>query len=116
MKNDYDKIINLEIDIIDDEQSHENGEDAESSTNRDASRAVFNKYGEIEENGFYTRIRNLYIQAFITYKKEESLQKLYKGIWSEWIGKHQVLIVPKILLEDEIEKRSMYTVKLTGLP
>ncbi|CAB4392468.1 unnamed protein product [Rhizophagus irregularis] len=33
MKNDYDKIINLEIDIIDDEQSHENGEDAESSTN-----------------------------------------------------------------------------------
>ncbi|CAB5189092.1 unnamed protein product [Rhizophagus irregularis] len=26
-------IINLEIDIIDDEQSHENGEDAESSTN-----------------------------------------------------------------------------------
>ncbi|POG66260.1 hypothetical protein GLOIN_2v1780757 [Rhizophagus irregularis DAOM 181602=DAOM 197198] len=74
---------------------------------RDASRAVFNKYGEIEENGFYTRIRNLYIQAFITYKKEESLQKLYKGIWSEWIGKHQVLIVPKILLEDEIEKRSI---------
>ncbi|CAB5347320.1 unnamed protein product [Rhizophagus irregularis] len=33
MKNDYDKIINLEIDIIDDEQSHENGEDAESNTN-----------------------------------------------------------------------------------
>ncbi|CAB4385741.1 unnamed protein product [Rhizophagus irregularis] len=102
MKNDYDKIINLEIDIIDDEQSHENGEDAESSTNK--------------ENGFYTRIRILYIQAFITYKKEESLQKFYKGIWSEWIGKHQVLIVPKILSEDKIEKRSMYTVKLTGLP
>ncbi|GET67184.1 hypothetical protein GLOIN_2v1493636 [Rhizophagus irregularis DAOM 181602=DAOM 197198] len=158
MKNDYDKIINLEIDIIDDEQSHENGEDAESSTNSKVKeiikftpyqktkkvfteeeikdrncrtikvinipieipnyqiRAVFNKYGEIEENGFYTRIRNLYIQAFITYKKEESLQKFYKGIWSEWIGKHQVLIVPKILSEDEIEKRSMYTVKLTGLP
>ncbi|CAB4399497.1 unnamed protein product [Rhizophagus irregularis] len=157
MKNDYDKIINLEIDIIDDEQSHENGEDAELSTNSKVKeiikftpyqktkkvfteeeikdrncrtikvinipieipnyqiRAVFNKYGEIEENGFYTRIRNLYIQAFITYKKEESLQKFYKGIWSEWIGKHQVLIVPKILSEDEIEKRSMYTVKLTGL-
>ncbi|CAB4391377.1 unnamed protein product [Rhizophagus irregularis] len=137
MKNDYDKIINLEIDIIDDEQSHENGEDAESSTNKEIKnrncrtikvinipieipnyqiRAVFSKYGEIEENGFYTRIKNLYIQAFITYKKEESLQKFYKGIWSEWIGKHQVLIVPKILSEDEIEKRSMYTVKLTGLP
>ncbi|UZO05280.1 uncharacterized protein OCT59_025638 [Rhizophagus irregularis] len=158
MKNDYDKIINLEIDIIDDEQLHENGEDAESSTNSKVKeiikftpyqktkkvfteeeikdrncrtikvinipieipnyqiRAVFNKYGEIEENGFYTKIRNLYIQAFITYKKEESLQKFYKGIWSEWIGKHQVLIVPKILSEDEIEKRSMYTVKLTGLP
>ncbi|CAB5321398.1 unnamed protein product [Rhizophagus irregularis] len=136
MKNDYDKIINLEIDIIDDEQSHENGEDAESSTNSKVKeiikftpyqktkkvfteeeikdrncrtikvinipieipnyqiRAVFNKYGEIEENGFYTRIRNLYIQAFITYKKEESLQKFYKGIWSESSMKTPILAHP----------------------
>ncbi|CAB4476738.1 unnamed protein product [Rhizophagus irregularis] len=33
-------IINLEIDIIDDEQSHENGEDAESSTNSKVKKII----------------------------------------------------------------------------
>lgn len=157
-KRDYEKIINLEIDIIDDDQSRDNNETSESDNNQTVKetvkftpynkvkkvftdeekeernrrtikvinipieiqnyqiRAIFGRYGEIEENGFFTRIRNLYVQAFITYKKEDSLTQFYNGTWSEWIGKHQVYIIPKVLSEEETEKRAMFTVKLTGLP
>ncbi|GES96333.1 hypothetical protein GLOIN_2v1811259 [Rhizophagus clarus] len=49
-------------------------------------RAVFSRYGEIEEKGFYTRVKGIYQQAYITYKEEDALT-IFSKHWSVWAFK-----------------------------
>src|SRR5262249_29635692 len=45
-----------------------------------------------------------------------SLEPFYKEQWSEYIGRHQVGVIPLPLSTEERNKRKACVIKLTGLP
>ncbi|CAB4381957.1 unnamed protein product [Rhizophagus irregularis] len=78
-------------------------------------KAVFSRYGELEEDGITTRLKGIYRQAFITYKDELSLQPFYAQ-WSVWAFKECLSVVPVLLSEDKKSERFQFAAKINGLP
>ncbi|CAB4376440.1 unnamed protein product [Rhizophagus irregularis] len=68
-------------------------------------KAVFSRYGELEEDGITTRLKGIYRQAFITYKDELSLQPFYAQ-WSVWVFKECLSVVSVLLSEDKKSERN----------
>ncbi|CAB4375486.1 unnamed protein product [Rhizophagus irregularis] len=78
-------------------------------------KAVFSRYGELEEDGITTRLKGIYRQAFITYKDELSLQPFYAQ-WSVWAFKECLSVVPVLLSEEKKSERFQFAAKINGLP
>ncbi|UZO04253.1 uncharacterized protein OCT59_024644 [Rhizophagus irregularis] len=78
-------------------------------------KAVFSRYGELEEDGITTRLKGIYRQAFITYKDELSIQPFYAQ-WSVWAFKECLSVVPVLLSEDKKSERFQFAAKINGLP
>ncbi|PKK59070.1 hypothetical protein RhiirC2_795356 [Rhizophagus irregularis] len=66
-------------------------------------RAIFSRYGELEENGIHTKLKGIYTHAYITYKEEKSIEVFYKK-WSIWALKEYFHVLP-LNLSDEKEKK-----------
>ncbi|CAB4412533.1 unnamed protein product [Rhizophagus irregularis] len=78
-------------------------------------KAVFSRYGELEEDGISTRLKGLYRQALITYKDEQSIERFYHQ-WSIWAFKECLTVVPVLLSEEKRSERNNYVAKINGLP
>ncbi|CAB4445626.1 unnamed protein product [Rhizophagus irregularis] len=78
-------------------------------------KAVFSRYGELEEDGITTRLKGIYRQAFITYKDEQSLQTFYAQ-WSVWAFKECLSVVPVLIDEEKRAERFQFAAKINGLP
>ncbi|UZO12198.1 uncharacterized protein OCT59_003746 [Rhizophagus irregularis] len=78
-------------------------------------KAVFSRYGELEEDGITTRLKGIYRQAFITYKDELSVQPFYAQ-WSVWAFKECLSVVPVLLSDDKKSERFQFAAKINGLP
>ncbi|GET04710.1 hypothetical protein GLOIN_2v1811259 [Rhizophagus clarus] len=78
-------------------------------------RAIFSRYGEIEEKGFYTRVKGIYQQAYITYKEEDALT-IFSKHWSVWTFKEYLQVISLDLSEEKRLERKEYSIKLCGLP
>ncbi|GET01575.1 hypothetical protein GLOIN_2v1811259 [Rhizophagus clarus] len=72
-------------------------------------------YGEIEEKGFYTRVKGIYQQAYITYKEDDALT-IFSKHWSVWAFKEYLQVIPLDLSEEKRLERKEYSIKLCGLP
>jgi len=78
-------------------------------------KAVFSRYGELEEDGITTRLKGIYRQAFITYKDELSVQTFYAQ-WSVWAFKECLSVVPVLIDEEKRSERFQFATKINGLP
>ncbi|CAB4425921.1 unnamed protein product [Rhizophagus irregularis] len=78
-------------------------------------KAVFSRYGELEEDGITTRLKGIYRQAFITYKDEQSLQTFYAQ-WSVWAFKECLSVVPILIDKEKRAERFEFAAKINGLP
>ncbi|PKB98931.1 hypothetical protein RhiirA5_383563 [Rhizophagus irregularis] len=78
-------------------------------------KAVFSRYGELEEDAITMRLKGIYRQAFITYKDEQSLNIFYEK-WGVWAFKEFLMVVPCLLSEDKRDERQQFMAKINGLP
>lgn len=63
-------------------------------------KAVFSRYGELEEDSITTCLKGIYRQALVTYKEEQSIEVFYSQ-WSVWAFKECLSVVPCLLSEDK---------------
>ena len=70
-------------------------------------------YGTVKSCRLYTK--NTWQQAFVLFEEEDSVNKFYDN-WGIIYLKHFLKVHPLILLNDEWNRRSRFTLKLTGLP
>lgn len=78
-------------------------------------RAIFSRYGELEENGIHTKLKGIYTHAYITYKKEKSIEVFYKK-WSIWALKEYLHVLPLNLSDEKRKERQQWCAKINGLP
>ena len=71
------------------------------------------RYGTVESCRLHTK--NAWQQAFVLFKEEDSANKFYDQ-WGTIYLKHFLKVHPLILPTEEWNKRSKFTLKLTGLP
>lgn len=78
-------------------------------------KAVFGRYGELEDDGITTRLKGIYRQALITYKEEASVNIFYAQ-WSVWAFKECLTVLPCLLSEEKKAERQQFAAKINGLP
>jgi RNA recognition motif-containing protein len=71
------------------------------------------RYGTVESCRLYTK--NAWQQAFVLFKEEDSANKFYDQ-WGIIYLKHFLKVHPLKLPTEDWNKRSKFTLKLTGLP
>lgn len=78
-------------------------------------KAVFSRYGKLEEDGISTRLKGLYRQALVTYKDEQSVERFYHQ-WNVWAFKDCLSVVPVLLSEEKRNEQNQFVAKINGLP
>ncbi|CAB4435501.1 unnamed protein product [Rhizophagus irregularis] len=88
-----------------------------SSYKKSIIKKAFERFGEVEYLAVQ-RQGGLYNQAFLRFKEADVLEKYFKdarALWSHYVDKHSVKVIPKLLSDEEIEIRKKYNLKLSGL-
>jgi hypothetical protein len=77
-------------------------------------RSTFERYGNITR--LTTQTRGMYQHAFITYETQKDVQPFFDSIWSVFILKDCVRVLPKTLSQQARDLRREHCVKISGLP
>ncbi|CAB4433866.1 unnamed protein product [Rhizophagus irregularis] len=88
-----------------------------SSYKKSIIKKAFERFGEIEYLAVQ-RQGGLYNQAFLRFKEADVVEKYFKdarALWSHYVDKHSVKVIPKLLSDEEREIRKKYNLKLSGL-
>ncbi|PKY44895.1 hypothetical protein RhiirA4_515082 [Rhizophagus irregularis] len=88
-----------------------------SSYKKSIIKKAFERFGEVEYLAVQ-RQGGLYNQAFLRFKEADVLEKYFKdarALWSHYVDKHSVKVIPKLLSDEEREIRKKYNLKLSGL-
>ena len=88
-----------------------------SSYKKSIIKKAFEQFGEVEYLAIQ-RQGGLYNQAFLRFKEANVVEKYFKdarALWSHYVDKHSVKVIPKLLSDEEREIRKKYNLKLSGL-
>jgi hypothetical protein len=77
-------------------------------------RSTFERFGNITR--LTTQTRGMHQHAFITYETQQMVQPFFDSIWSVFILKDCVRVLPKTLPQQARDLRREHCIKISGLP